>query len=90
MVQNIHGRVVVATRLLEHQFDVKDAFAHHQETLICQVIQGAFELGKFGPVCFWWAVSLSEGGVVPYVTVVKIKMDATPFVLYVMPVESWS
>jgi hypothetical protein len=33
---------------------------------------------------------IGEGGVVSYVTVVKIKMDATPFVLYVMSVESWS
>jgi hypothetical protein len=31
-----------------------------------------------------------RGGVVPYVTVVKIKTDATPFVLYGMSVELWS
>jgi hypothetical protein len=44
-------------KLLRHQFDVKDAFVRHQETVIFQVRQGALDLGKFGPVCFWWAVS---------------------------------
>jgi hypothetical protein len=44
-------------KLLRSQFDVKDVFACHQETMICQVRQGALDLGKFGPVSFWWAVS---------------------------------
>jgi hypothetical protein len=44
-------------KLLQHQFDDKDAVARHQETMICQVRQGALDLAKFEPVCFWWAVS---------------------------------
>jgi hypothetical protein len=58
--------------------------------VIFQVRQGALELGKFGPACFWWAFLRPEGGVVPYVTVVKIKSDTTPFVIYAMLVESCS
>jgi hypothetical protein len=37
-------------KLLQHQIDVKDAFARLQETMICQVTQGALEVGKFGPL----------------------------------------
>jgi hypothetical protein len=74
-------------KLLRHQFDVKDAFARHQETVFCQVRQGALDLGTFGPTCFWWAVLRPEGGIVPYVTVVKIESDTTPFILYVMLAE---
>jgi hypothetical protein len=55
--------------------------------VICQVRQGALDLGKFGPACFCWAILRPEGGVVPYVTVVKIESDTTHFVLYVMSVE---
>jgi hypothetical protein len=58
--------------------------------VICQVRQGALDLGKFGPACCWWSVLRPEGGLVPYVTVVKIESDTTPFVLYVISVESCS
>jgi hypothetical protein len=75
-------------KLVQHQFDVKDAIARHQETMICQVTQGALELGNLGPVCSWWDVLRSEGGVMSYITVIKIKSNAPPFTPYVTLVES--
>jgi hypothetical protein len=39
-------------KFLRHQFDVKGSFARHQETMICQVRQGALDLAKFGPLYF--------------------------------------
>jgi hypothetical protein len=56
--------------------------------VICK--QGALDLVKFGPACFWWAVLRPEGGGVAYVTFMKIESDTMPFVLYVISVESYS
>jgi hypothetical protein len=49
-------------KLLRHQFDVKHAFAHHQETMICQVTQGALDLGKFRPVYMFLVGCFVIGG----------------------------
>jgi hypothetical protein len=67
--------------------EVYDELAQNMETSWNSM---SLDLGKFGPACFWWAVLRPTGGVMPYVTVMKIESDTTPFVLYVMSVESCS